>query len=45
MDRILDDASKKYTLHDTSLCEIAELARIISEELEYSEENTEALTY
>ena len=29
----------------SSLREIAELASIISEELEYSEENTEALTY
>lgn len=29
----------------SSFGEIAELARIISEELEYSEENTEALTY
>jgi hypothetical protein len=29
----------------SSLGAIAELARIISEELEYSEENTEALTY
>ena len=29
----------------SSLCEIAELASVISEELEYSEENTEALTY
>ena len=29
----------------TSLCEIVNLASIISEELEYSEENTEALTY
>ena len=29
----------------SSLCEVAELVSIISEELEYSEENTEALTY
>ena len=29
----------------TSLAEVAEVASIISEELEYSEENTEALTY
>ena len=29
----------------SSLCEVARLASIISEELEYSEENTEALTY
>ena len=29
----------------SSLCEIAKLTSIISEELEYSEENTEALTY
>ena len=29
----------------SSLCEIAKLMRIISEELEYSEENAEALTY
>ena len=29
----------------SSLCEVAKLTSIISEELEYSEENTEALTY
>ena len=29
----------------SSLCEVAELTSMISEELEYSEENTEALTY
>ena len=29
----------------STLCEVAKLASIISEELEYSEENTEALTY
>ena len=29
----------------SSLCEIAELVSMISEELEYSEDNTEALTY
>ena len=29
----------------SSLCEVARLTSIISEELEYSEENTEALTY
>ena len=29
----------------SSLCKVAELMSIISEELEYSEENTEALTY
>ena len=29
----------------SSLCEVTELVSIISEELEYSEENTEALTY
>lgn len=29
----------------SSLCSVAKLASIISEELEYSEENTEALTY
>ena len=29
----------------TSLCEIVKLTSIISEELEYSEDNTEALTY
>ena len=29
----------------SSLCEVAEVTRIISEELEYSEENTETLTY
>ena len=38
-------ASLTVSERATSLCEIAELASVISEELEYSEENTEALTY
>ena len=38
-------ASLAVSLGASSLCEVAELASIISEELEYSEENTEALTH